>query len=143
MVNFLKRTDLDNSRKLNNAIGLGFPFKKSAGGYLRKDQNLAAIKGHVKQILGTERGERVMLPDFGVKLKQFIFEQLDDNTISQIKDSVIYALAKYAQDVQVVTLDVFEDTRVGHEDLNAITVRLTVAWVFDPLRTTEVEVNIG
>lgn len=142
-INFLKRNELTNSRKLANAVGLGFPFKKSAGGYLRKDQNFAAIKGQVKQILRTERGERVMLPDFGVKLKQFLFEPLDQNTTAQIKESIVYALAKYAKDVEVINIDVFEDTRTGNEDLSAIVVRVEIAWIFDPLRTTEVEVSIG
>jgi len=143
MVNFLKRIELDNVQKLSNRSGLGFPFKTSSGGYLRRDQNLVAIKGEVKQILGTERGERVMLPDFGVKLRQFLFEPLDQNTIDQIKESIRFALAKYAQDVDVLNLDVFQDERVGSEDLNAIIIRLTIAWVFDPLRSTEVEVKIA
>lgn len=143
MTNFLKRTQLDNSRKLLNKVGLGYPFMKSAGGFARKEINLATIKSSVLQILGTERGERVMLPDFGVRLRQFCFDPLDDVTREQISESILFALAKYAPEVEIVNLDITEDERVGYEDLNAFTVSLTIAWSLDPNKTVEIDVRIG
>lgn len=140
---YLDRNEFENIKKLRPIIGLGFPMKRSSGGFFRKQKNLDVIAAQLKQLLNTERGERVMRPDFGVKLRQFVFEPLDDTLKQQIRDVVEYAINVYGNEVELVDLEVFEDTRQGYEDLGALIIRIKIAWILDPSKVQEIEVNIA
>lgn len=139
---FLGNTQVENVNKLRPVVGLGFPLQRSAGGYFRKEKNLSLIASQIQQLLRTERGERVMRPNFGVKLKQFVFEQLDDTLTEQIRDSILYAIRNFTSDVKVNSLEVFQETRPGFGD-NQLNIRLKISWLFDPQRQEEIEVSIG
>ena len=140
---FLDRNEFENIQKLRPVVGVGFPMQKSSGGYVRKQKNLSVIAGQLRQLLSTERGERVMLPDFGVKLKQFLFEPLDDTLREQIRETIEYAIKVYANQVELIDLDIFEDTRQGYEDGGGLIIRLKIAWILDPSKLQEIEVNIA
>lgn len=62
-----------------------FPLHFSAfGGY---ESNLTIkdiVKQNLKNLVLTSPGERIMLPDFGVGLKNFLFEQNVDTTLASI-----------------------------------------------------------
>ena len=53
------------------------------------------IEGNILQILGTRKGERVMLPLFGSKVLDFIFEPLDHVTCALIRFEVIRAIRQW------------------------------------------------
>jgi phage baseplate assembly protein W len=50
------------------------------------------IEGDILQILGTRKGERVMLPLFGSRLLEFIHEPLDAATSALIRLDIIEAI---------------------------------------------------
>ena len=49
--------------------GISSPFVRGAQGYFKVDVGTDLIKSNIAQILGTIPGERVMLPEFGCKLR--------------------------------------------------------------------------
>ena len=64
--------------KRQEVYGLAFPLGSAPnGGFLSKKSGVDLIKGAVKQLLLTERGERIMLPNFGCNLRKFLFQPLD------------------------------------------------------------------
>jgi len=60
--------------------GLSFPLGSApGGGFFSKRSGVVMIREAVKQLLLTERGERVMLPNFGCNLRKYLFQQERDS----------------------------------------------------------------
>ena len=73
--NYIRITPLDLNK--NVAIGVAFPFNADAvfnQTFTQKEQ----VKSNLINVLLTEPGERVNLPDFGVGLKNLLFETTID-----------------------------------------------------------------
>ena len=69
-------------------IGLSLPFTKSDGidGWFQSTRTtLDAVKQNIKLLLSTERGERLMQPTIGLGLRTYLFQQLDNSTVDEIK----------------------------------------------------------
>ena len=65
----------------NQTIGLAFPLI-NAGNFTRTNNLSEQIKANIINVLLTERGERPMQPDFGVGLKNLLFENsVDEDTL--------------------------------------------------------------
>lgn len=67
-------------------------FKSDAAGSLKKVINVQAVLSSVDNILGTRKGERVMLPTFGSSLWNGVFDPLDshlnDFLSNDVKDAI-------------------------------------------------------
>ena len=75
--NYIRINPLDLNK--NVAIGVAFPFNADAvfnQTFTQKEQ----VKSNLIIVLLTEPGERVNLPDFGVGLKNLLFETTIDTT---------------------------------------------------------------
>ena len=64
--------------------GISYPVKLGDKGLFKSTTDVDLIKGNVLQIIGTRRGERVMLPLFGSRILDFIFEPLDHGHFRKI-----------------------------------------------------------
>lgn len=53
-------------------------------GALRKVINVESVRTSLDNILGTSKGERTFLPEFGSSLKDLIFEPINDYLLNQI-----------------------------------------------------------
>lgn len=47
-----------------------------------------AVKQNFKNLLLTSPGERIMIPEFGVGLRQFFFEQINSNTFERLTAAI-------------------------------------------------------
>lgn len=75
--------------ELNVALGLDLPMSTPTGtgfqqNYLTIDQAVA----NAKNLLRTEPGERVMLPQFGCGLRRTLFEQLTDQALIELESRI-------------------------------------------------------
>lgn len=73
-------------------IGPGFPFRTGDRGLFEDKADVALIEGDILQILGTRKGERVMLPLFGSSLLDLIHDSLDHVTCALIRYELIEAI---------------------------------------------------
>lgn len=88
--------------------GLKYPLgDPEDGGFLKKSSGLDLIKSQLRQLLLTTRGERLMLPNFGTNLKNYLMEPLDQLTLSQIRREVLESFIAYAPNVTVLKIQVF------------------------------------
>ena len=77
-------------------LGVGWPFAlKPVGGRLNYARYEEDIEQAIQIILLTSRGERVMLPEFGAGLRDFVFEPNSDQTRSRIEESVRKSLVDW------------------------------------------------
>jgi phage baseplate assembly protein W len=75
--------------------GFAFPAKTSDKGFFDEAANDDLIRGNIMQILGTRKGERVMLPLFGTRIWEYIHEPLDAPTIQFLRMEIIDAITMW------------------------------------------------
>jgi phage baseplate assembly protein W len=93
----VKKYPIDlNARK---AIGVSLPFNGNAvfkSTFTTKD----AIKNNLINFLLTNPGERVFNNDYGAGLRKYIFENISNNTISDIQNYIESIISKYFPNIQ-------------------------------------------
>lgn len=60
------------------------------------------IRESIQIILSTARGERVMRPEFGCDIHDFVFSVMDASTLTMIKSAVREALIRWEPRIQVL-----------------------------------------
>ena len=129
--------------KRAKTYGVGFPFgSKLSGGYFHKDADLTATKANIRQLLLTERGERVMLPNYGVSLKKYLFEPLDETSFEGIKNEVATSIAKYATGVQLVRLRVVPLGGFGSGDASGFKLQVILRLLEEEEAIFDVKIKI-
>lgn len=91
---------------MSNFKGISFPFRINGRGGVTTSElaynDLTRIKESIYQILLTYPGERVMEPEFGCRLRDFIFENMGDATINtMIKFEIERAITRWEPRVQI------------------------------------------
>jgi phage baseplate assembly protein W len=83
----------------------------------------AAIRQNLKMLILTGPGERVMLPEFGVGLHQFLFEPLHGDTFSKVSQKINEQVRRHIpalnlEEVTFLTSD--EDPTLGLNDVRTV-----------------------
>jgi len=113
--------------KFKKIKGFGFPVGSKAGlPYFFAETGETLIKNNLKQLLTTQPGERILLPDFGCNLRQFLFQPLDSITIERIKRQVITSITKYLTSVYIQDIKVEELDEIGPDNNQVINVKLRI-----------------
>lgn len=76
-------------------IGVSYPVKHGRKGLFNIETDIKLIEGNIIQILGTRKGERVMLPLFGSRILDFIHEPLDHITCALLRFELIDAISMW------------------------------------------------
>ena len=103
---------------------VSLPFTKGNNGffavtYTTKEQ----IKSDLKNLILTNRGERVMQPEFGCNLRQAIFEQIDEGGVYEfIQNEIETSIQRWLPFVIVNNIVINSDT--NSKDNNRISVKL-------------------
>lgn len=97
-------------------LGVRFPlFDKggSANGIFMKTSGFSLILSELRQFIRTERGERVMLPNFGLSLRKYLFEPLTQDILSAIKEEIYFGVGRYLNKVNIRKLDIQEGDTIS------------------------------
>jgi len=91
-----------------STYGIDYPFRDSAiGNYV---QMTGTPEGEVRadliHLLLTRKGTRYFLPDFGTRLYEFIFEQNDSVSHSQIEDEIREVVRKYIPNLDINSISI-------------------------------------
>ena len=92
----------------NTAIGVGLPFNKPGvfkSTFSTRDQT----KSNIVNLLLTNKGERIMNPEFGADISYLLFEGMTDSNIANIQDKVTTAINNYIPQIIVDSVDVVYD----------------------------------
>ena len=132
------------SKKIE-VYGLNFPLGSEAekGGYFKKISGIKMIRAAIRQLLLTERGERVMLPEFGCNLRKFLFSPLDENTFTSIKEEIRTSFQRYIVGASIVKLAVFPTGDTGPSGGNSLQIILTIKLDTEETQVFDVEAKIG
>ena len=89
-----------------NFFGAPYPIVKHPLGLLRTQKGANQIKSDLLVLLLTEPGERVMLPEFGTPLKQFIFEPNDFIVTEKVQEVIADSIRQWEPRIAVSAIDV-------------------------------------
>lgn len=105
---------MDNGDYGKEFLGKGFAFPvrthKVTGRFLTASYE-EDIKEAIYIILMTRKGERVMRPEFGCSLYDFVFETMDYGTLSRMEESVRRTLIMWEPRIRDVEVDIEQDGR--------------------------------
>ena len=101
-------------------INIAFPFEQSAVGdfLLMNSTTERAIKSDLVHLLLTRKGDRLYNPEFGSGLYDYIFEQIDDTTLSDIKLDLEVRIKKYIPNLTVDEIIVTPDPDKNQMKIN-------------------------
>ena len=125
-------------------LGLSFPLgsNKTTGGFFKKEGNIAVIRDSVTQLLKTERGERIMIPNFGCNLKKYLFQPLDEIVFESIKEEILYACNRYIKGAEVVKLSVTPFGAIGPAGGNSLKITLLLKLIEEDFTVFDAKVII-
>jgi len=102
----------------NIAIGVSLPFSGPAcfnSTYSTADQ----IKSNLINLLLTNKGERIMNPEFGADLKTVIFEGITEDTSTLLRNLISLNVSIFVPEVSITNIDI-----VKYEDTNTISITI-------------------
>jgi len=108
-----------------NFFGISFPFRRGPTEYPMSAVDDDLIKSSLLQIILTQRGERIMRPDFGCDAIHYIFDPNDEVMGSLFKNDLLATIGAYEPRVTVI------DIAVEHADS---TVTLTISYIVNATR---------
>ncbi len=89
--------------------GWKFPVNVNAKGQIKMSEHEEDIKEAIWVILSTSKGERVMRPDFGCGIYEFVFATINTATMAMIEASVREALTFWEPRIELVNVNVSAD----------------------------------
>lgn len=114
--------------------GMNPPFFGGSQNVLSRQEDDRLIKNDILQLLLTIPGERVMRPDFGVNLRNFVFEQLTQVDLFSLQDEITEAITVQEPRVSVNSVELTRD-----DDNNQLSIRIIVTIRKDPKRQLTIE----
>ena len=87
-------------------IGIVYPFNTADGLFQSTYTTFETVRSNLKLLLDTEPGERVMMPDWGVPLRKYLFEQITDDIKLRIKDTVTMSVKKWIPEASIISINI-------------------------------------
>lgn len=115
-------------------FGYNPPFFGGAQNVMSRQEDERLIKNDILQLLLTVPGERVMRPNFGVNLRNFVFEPLTQIDLFTLQTEIESEIANQEPRVIVNSVTLDED-----EGNNRLIIRINVAMRKDPKRQFTIE----
>tara|TARA_R100000541_G_scaffold58189_1_gene69140 strand:+ start:85 stop:516 length:432 start_codon:yes stop_codon:yes gene_type:complete len=103
------------------AVGVTFPFDGSAvfnSSYTTKDQ----VKSNLINLLLTSPGERLMNPEFGVGIRQYLFEQVIDKEF--LKNKITDGAQIYIPQIEIDDVFIKRENLTTTPELHTVRISL-------------------
>ena len=120
-------------------IGLKLPFNRDKSGLFGRTQTTLEQAGsNIKNLLLTSKGERVMQPDFGSRLRDLLFEQYTEDLSEKIKEEIQEAMSTWLPYIDIAKVDIIQD----ETNPNQTKVDLDFSLNYDPNRFDSITLNV-
>jgi phage baseplate assembly protein W len=124
--------------ELSTALGIDLPTNGPAGAtfklnYLSIDQAFA----NAKNLLFTNKGERVMQPNFGCDLQNMVFEQVNEDIIELVESNIKTAFSYWLPYIYINKLEV-----EPYEDKNRINILFIMSLQGNKIDTRSIQFDV-
>ena len=118
------------------AIGISLPLQIGGAGFTQTYNTTDQLKSNIKNLLLTQKGERILQPEFGSGLHEILFDFNNDDIEGKIEDAITEAFEQWLPyvtiaDIVVEQTDALKDRNQvnlslkfqvnGSADLNEVT----------------------
>jgi phage baseplate assembly protein W len=91
---------------MSNGLSVKFPLSMSEKGDFSLNENVKdMVKQNFKNLLLTIPGERIMIPDFGVGISKYLFEQNSYGALESVTSAINSQVSKYMPYIQIINID--------------------------------------
>lgn len=108
--------DVANGQRAFLGEGWAYPLQIAPDNHLARAVYEEDVRQAIRIILGTNPGERVMRPEFGAGLNDFLFEPISTTTLSLVRNRVYTALIDWEPRIDLervrVSYDPVEKTKL-------------------------------
>jgi|TARA_R100000664_G_scaffold207_3_gene612 phage baseplate assembly protein W len=103
-------------------FGIAFPFSDSPDGLFLKTTKTPSeeLRANFIHLILTKKGSRYFLPDFGTRLMEYVFDQLDEPTLKAIESELQDAVDKYLPNLQILGIHVTILKDANDAELNPV-----------------------
>lgn len=102
---------------------LHYSFTKDTQGGIRKAYNSEAVGNSLINILSTNKGERLMLPEFGANLRALLFEGMNEDFVKLVAGQIRTEIEKWDPRISILSI---KFDQVAQELSMYITIRFSV-----------------
>ena len=121
-------------------IGLKLPFNRDKSGLFGRTQTTLEQAGsNIKNLLLTAKGERVMHPNFGSRLRELLFEQYTEDLSSRIQEEIQEAISTWLPYINIASVNIIQ----SDEDPNTTSVDIDFSLNYEPDRFESITLNLG
>lgn len=123
----------------NVAIGIDLPMMAGAGAnfqlnYMSLDQAVA----NAKNLLLTNKGERIMQPEFGVSLHKTLFENINEDLVITLENIIKSNFNYWLPYIFINELLV-----IPNEDQNRIYIKMTISLQGNTIDTKSIQLEVS
>lgn len=91
------------------SVALPLTYNSQDGPFMLNKDMLSVVKQNLKHLILTDKGERIMLPDFGVGLRKYLFDNMTQLTSIQIESDIKTQVRKYMPYIEIRKIEILED----------------------------------
>ena len=92
----------------NIVIGVSLPFN-AKGVFNKTYSTKEQIKSNLINLLLTDKGERIMNPEFGADLRKSLFENMTNDSTELLRIKIIDAISIFIPEVELGNIDIKND----------------------------------
>ena len=92
----------------NIVIGVSLPFN-AKGVFNKTYSTKEQIKSNLINLLLTDKGERIMNPEFGADLRKSLFENINNDSTELLRIKIIDAISIFIPEVELGNIDIEND----------------------------------
>jgi len=119
-------------------IGLKLPFNRGRSGlFPQSETTLEQAGSNIKNLLLTAKGERVMQPDFGSRLRELLFEQYTEDLTERIREEIGEAMSTWLPYINIAKVDIIQD----ETNSNQTKIDLDFSLNYEPNRFESITLN--
>ena len=104
------------------AIGISLPLQVAGTGFRQTYNTTDQIKSNIKNLLLTQKGERILQPEFGSGLQSILFDFNDDDLATKIEDTINEAFEMWLPYVTIADIVVEQTDEL--KDRNRVSISL-------------------
>ncbi len=99
----------------NIVIGVSLPFN-AAGVFNKTYSTKDQIKSNLINLLLTDKGERIMNPEFGADLRRSLFDNITASSVDLLRAKIIDAINIFIPEIELINVNIESD--VDYNTLN-------------------------
>jgi phage baseplate assembly protein W len=98
---------------------------KKHGHYSLNENYKDAVRQNLKNLILTAPGERIMDPDFGVGIRNFLFENNNTELYADIESAIMEQVQKYMSFIEIVNIGFNRTSALPINEENGLSITLT------------------